>query len=492
MLGLKQIEEIAIKQQNKPALITDDFSFGWTDYKLLVEGNLVNLLKNEYLNVNTTRAIVMSENNWKLFILYSCLVTSKIAYSGIDYTMSDEKKIACIKQSGANTVFYSENNKPSDVMLEILSTDVKFINLDVIKEETNDDDMNVVELVKKLNHNDDILSFSFTSGTTGLPKCIYRKSSFDKRRLGIFTNKYEITSDDIYLVTMPFYHVSVNGWAKLTLVNGGTVVFGDFGNANDLYYKITNYNITSMLITPPVLQRLIPVLRKNNYENTSVHFIMVGGKNFPTILKEQAIELFGPVLNEYYGSSETGINTLANSEDMKKYPGASGEFMEGSKLIVLDSEENILPADTIGRIAIESFQCADGYIGKKMAETTFDGERYIITSDYGYLNTEGYIFVTQRILFDNNDIQNNLFSFKNRIRTIRDVEDLVIIQDENDHYTINVKINQKSTPMMEKIIIDTIYGILAVSQNSFSLNVVQNINYSLSGKVKYNEFLNSK
>ena len=39
MLGLKQIEEIAIKQQNKPALITDDFSFGWTDYKLLVEGN---------------------------------------------------------------------------------------------------------------------------------------------------------------------------------------------------------------------------------------------------------------------------------------------------------------------------------------------------------------------------------------------------------------------------------------------------------------------
>ncbi|RDG08486.1 AMP-binding protein [Lactiplantibacillus paraplantarum] len=236
MLGLKQIEEIAIKQQNKPALITDDFSFGWTDYKLLVEGNLVNLLKNEYLNVNTTRAIVMSENNWKLFILYSCLVTSKIAYSGIDYTMSDEKKIACIKQSGANTVFYSENNKPSDVMLEILSTDVKFINLDVIKEETNDDDMNVVELVKKLNHNDDILSFSFTSGTTGLPKCIYRKSSFDKRRLGIFTNKYEITSDDIYLVTMPFYHVSVNGWAKLTLVNGGTVVFCSYVNKWHIFF----------------------------------------------------------------------------------------------------------------------------------------------------------------------------------------------------------------------------------------------------------------
>lgn len=85
-----------------------------------------------------------------------------------------------------------------------------------------------------------------------------------------------------------------------------------------------------------------------------------------------------------------------------------------------------------------------------------------------------------------------MFSLENRIRMIRDVEDLVIIQDENDHYAINVKINQDSSPMMVKIITDTIHGILAVSKNSFSLNIVQSINYSLSGKVKYNEFLNSK
>ncbi|MGU9557575.1 AMP-binding protein [Lactiplantibacillus pentosus] len=491
MLGLKQIKKIAVKQQNKPVLITDDFSFGWTDYKVLVESNLVNLLKNEYLNTDTTRVIIMSENSWKLFILYSCLVTSKVAYSGIDYTMNDEKKIACIKQSGANTVFYSEDNKPSDVMLASLPN-IKFINLDIIKEDTIDDDTDVFGLVKQLNHSDDVLSFSFTSGTTGLPKCIYRKSSFDKRRLGIFTNKYEITSDDIYLVTMPFYHVSVNGWAKLTLVNGGTVVFGDFSNADDLYYKITNYNVTSMLITPPVLQRLVPVLQKNNYQNTSVHFIMVGGKNFPTILKEQAIELFGPVINEYYGSSETGINTLADSQDMSKYPAASGQFMEGSKLIILDDKGNVLPSNSIGRIAIQSFQCADGYMGKKMAEITFDGERYVITSDYGYLNAEGYIFVTQRVLFDDNDIENNLFSLENRIRMIRNVEDLVIIQDENNYYTINVKISKESTSMMVKIIVDAINGVLASSQDSFNLNIVNNINYSLSGKVKYNEFLNSK
>ena len=136
MLGLKQIKKIAVKQQNKPVLITDDFSFGWTDYKVLVESNLVNLLKNEYLNTDTTRVIIMSENSWKLFILYSCLVTSKVAYSGIDYTMNDEKKIACIKQSGANTVFYSEDNKPSDVMLASLPN-IKFINLDIIKEDTD-------------------------------------------------------------------------------------------------------------------------------------------------------------------------------------------------------------------------------------------------------------------------------------------------------------------------------------------------------------------
>lgn len=108
MLALNKIQEISIKNPGKAALITDDIVFSWRDYKNVVKNNVHKLLANKIINEDTTRAIVISENKWELFILYSCLVTSKIAYSGIDYTMNDTKKIAAISRSNANLVFYSE------------------------------------------------------------------------------------------------------------------------------------------------------------------------------------------------------------------------------------------------------------------------------------------------------------------------------------------------------------------------------------------------
>ena len=128
-------------------------------------------------------------------------------------------------------------------------------------------------------HSDSIVSFGFTSGTTGLPKCIYRDYSFATERMKELTKLYNFNATDVFLVTMPFYHVSVNGWVKLTLNNGGSVVLGDFNNPIDLSSKIKQYDITTMLITPPVLKSLNFVLNQQGFINSTVRFIMVGGKN---------------------------------------------------------------------------------------------------------------------------------------------------------------------------------------------------------------------
>lgn len=491
MLALNKIQEISIKNPGKAALITDDIVFSWRDYKNVVKNNVHKLLANKIINEDTTRAIVISENKWELFILYSCLVTSKIAYSGIDYTMNDTKKIAAISRSNANLVFYSENNKPSNKILDIFSEKVNFVPITAISLDVSDDDFDYSLAIAELNHQDNITSFAFTSGTTGLPKCIYRTSSFDEKRLAIFTEMYNFNEKDIFMVTMPFYHVSVNGWAKLTLVNGGTVVFSDFSSNQDLYYKLTNYNITSMLITPHVLNRLIRKLNENNFNNKTVRFIMVGGKNFPTILKAKAIATFGPVLNEYYGSSETGINTLANSIDMEHYPASSGKFMEGSKLLILDKNHNILPANKIGRIAINSFQNAAGYINKEMEEFHHNNERYILTSDYGYLSEDGYIFVTQRVIYDDKKVENNIYSLENSIRMLSGVKDLVIVQNRNNQYSIYLSFEESTTNILKNNILEAIDLLLTSVDTKISIHAVSDINYSLSGKVKYNEFLNA-
>lgn len=489
MLPLTKIEEISTHQPNKAALITDEVTLSWKNYRNIVKNNIHFLLSSGQINVNTTRAIIISENNWQLFILYSCLVSSRISYSGIDYTMSDVQKIAAIERSSANTVFYSEKNKPSDEILLHFKNTVIFVPINHIKMDTKDTNFDWQEAIKKLNHNDDILSFSFTSGTSGLPKCIYRNSSFDKKRLEMFTKMFEFTGKDIFLVTMPFYHVSVNGWAKLVLVNAGTIIFSNFLSDDDLYYKLVNYNITSMLITPSVLKRLNDKLVQNNFINKTVRFIMVGGKNFPTILKDQTINIFGPIVNEYYGSSETGINTIANSLDIQEFPESSGKSMEGSKIVILDTNKNILSSNQVGRITINSFQNAAGYLKKDMEDCYIDNERYIITSDYGYINEKGYVFVTQRVIFDSNKVSTRLFSLENSLRMIRGINDLVIVQDSNNQYKVYLMWESNLSKITMHNVLQAVDNLLKSESILFKVIPVDKINYSLSGKVKYTELL---
>ena len=490
MLSLKQIRAISKEQGHKTVLFDNNKSIDWIEYKMLVEQNILTLLKNGMINEKTTRAIIISENRWELLVLSSVLGTLGIAYSGIDYTQAEDKKIESINVSNANTVFFSETKKPSTGMLGTLSSDIRYFNINSIHDVIYENPTKIVDnQIENFKHKDDIVSFSFTSGTTGLPKAIYRTSSFDKQRIDILTKKYNFDYNDIYLITLPLYHVSVIGWIKLTLVNGGSIVFSDFNSKKDLYYKLTNYNVSAFLITPPVLKIMVDELETNRFINKTVRFIMVGGKNLPTILKDRTMALFGPVLNEYYGSSETGINTLSDSIDEVRYPASSGRVMEGSDIAIIDDLGNNLGIEEIGHIAIHSFQNASGYINREMKEVIFNKKKYVFTSDFGYKNREGYIFVTQRVLFDNNTVLNNLFNLENNIRLLRGVSDVVIVENENNTYSINVEFENNVSTLGKNIVKNAINGLLSNTVGEFIINLDTHINYSLSGKVKYNEFL---
>lgn len=476
------------KYQSKTALITDNKTISWNGYKSLVQSNLSRSLKKRVINQNTKRAIIIAENSWELFILFSCLGSCKIAYSGIDYSMPDEKKIAAIQRSHSNLVFYSKQNEPSVTMKEQLP-DVNFVPISIISDDKFPIQTNLQEAIDNLNHKDSITSFAFSSGTTGLPKCIYRTSSFDKRRLAKLTQLYDFNCKDNFLVTLPFYHVSVTGWARLTLVNGGTVIFGDFNNVDDLRYKISNYNITTMLITPPVLKKLNKRLEETKFKNTSVRFIMVGGKNFPATLKEQTIDIFGKVVNEYYGSSETGINTLANSSDMLLHPFSSGRCMEGSKVIILNNDNIPVKNGNIGRIAVASYQNAAGYFNKEMTKVVIDNDEYILTSDYGYMDNSGYLFVVQRVVFDDNKYTTNVFQLENNLRLVKGVNDAVVFQQEDNTFLIQIALENNITNLKLSLINDLITKIIEETGIKYSIEYTKEINYSMSGKVKYAELI---
>lgn len=483
MLQLELLQKLSDKYVDKEMLVTDEKTFSWKEFKKCVENNLHNLLNEKVLGLETNRVAIISENSWQECVLFSCLNTLRIPYSGIDYSMSDNKKISVISNAGVSTVFYSEKYSPTKFIMDSLPK-VNFIPLKIITDKSTENNMK--EFFPKIRSN--IVSFSFTSGTTNTPKCIYRTGSFDKRRLPKLTELYQFGDKDKFLVTMPFYHVSVIGWVKLTLVNGGTVVFSDFDSSNDMVSKITSHKITTTLMTPPTLEKVVDRIELSNFYNDSIRFIMVGGKNFPVLLKLRALKIFGNVINEYYGSSETGINTLSNSNDIRKYPESSGRVMDGSTVYIVDDRNNLKNIGEIGRIAIHSYQNATGYLNRDMEKAIINDKLCILTADYGYINSEGYIFIVQRKIFNSEYQSKNLFSLENRLRLVRYVDDVSIFQKEDGEYEVVLSCKDIS-PLEIKVLDDFVKIIVQPYFSNYSLRYVENISYSMSGKVKYSTYL---
>ncbi len=171
-------------------------------------------------------------------------------------------------------------------------------------------------------------AISFTSGTSGVPKAVIRTKSFDARRFAYFSARYGFSSHDSHLVSIPLYHAAGSGWARLFLQLGSRIIIAPPDAAPDKTVElIRTHTITNTVMTPPQLDRVVQHLKRgHSYEQTlPLRFLLVGGKHFPVSLKIDAIKVLGPVVYEYYGTTETGVNTVAEPSDILSHPESVGD-----------------------------------------------------------------------------------------------------------------------------------------------------------------------
>jgi fatty-acyl-CoA synthase/long-chain acyl-CoA synthetase len=242
-------------------------------------------------------------------------------------------------------------------------------------------------------------SMVYTAGTTGKPKGARRQGTDPRAVLPRLAALNCVAPDDVHLVAGPLYHSAPGGFALYAHALGQTVVVMRKFDAEDALRTIQRHRCTTTFMAPTLLKRIVdlPAAVRQRYDVSSMRSIVVAAAPCPMRVKEEVLAYFGPVLYEFYGSTELGINTVLAPADMLRKPGSCGQAAPGVELAVLDDEGQPLPAGQPGELVIRRYEGVfDGYYKNEAATRDTARGDWLSVGDVAWMDDEGFVYICDR------------------------------------------------------------------------------------------------
>ncbi|MGA2597802.1 MAG: AMP-binding protein [Bryobacteraceae bacterium] len=209
----------------------------------------------------------------------------------------------------------------------------------------------------------------------------------------------QLTAADRFLSMMPLFHLQGLLSSIAQFLAGGSVVSTAGFDAGAFPNWIEQFHPTWYSATPAVHSAILPLIeaRPDVLDRFPLRFIRSIGAPLPNALLadlERALRV--PAL-EGYGMTEAGMVTSNALPPRKRKTGSVGRSA-GVEVAIMDEAESFLPAGCEGQIAVQGPAVIHAYRNNAEADrSAFRGGRWFLTGDVGYLDEEGFLFVTGRI-----------------------------------------------------------------------------------------------
>lgn len=253
-------------------------------------------------------------------------------------------------------------------------------------------------------HEDDMINMCYTGGTTGRAKGVMLSQRNVVANAQHVLMTLGLLESDAWLHVAPMFHLA-DAWACYTMsMLGARQVFTPGFTPDGFLETVQRERVTATVLVPTMINFVVNHPRASEYDCSSLRLLLFGASPMAVDRILAARDLFGPILCQAYGMTETAPLITSQRLDWIDYESdagiarlaSCGREAIGVRVRVVDEHDHDVAPGDVGEIVTRGSNVMLGYWNRQQETAAALRGGWMRTGDLGRLDEHGYVYIVDR------------------------------------------------------------------------------------------------